>query len=112
MCREAGEASTGSSARPAKTSAECKPLKGSGSRWHSAEEGGPMLRRYLKIGPILALAVSAQQFPSSSLRVTDGQVTAIYGPPRAVPVVTQAPYSADQWQEYAAPGDATPSRGG
>lgn len=71
-----------------------------------------MLRRFLILELGLALVVSAQQFPSNSVEVQDGQVTAIYGPARYALVVTGAPYSADQLQEYAPPGDASLSRSG
>ena len=41
-------------------------------------------------GPALA-----QEFAFSNTRVSNGVVTAIFGPPRPAPVVTDAPYSAE-----------------
>ena len=58
-----------------------------------------MSRRFLILALPFALA-EAQQFPSSSLHVGNGEVRAIYGPPRATTVVTGAPYSAERLQEY------------
>jgi hypothetical protein len=71
-----------------------------------------MFRRLLIVQLALVLCASAQRFASSSLRVDPGQVTAIYGPPLPASVVTGAPYSADQLQEYTptSPGDLVPAR--
>ncbi len=49
---------------------------------------------------ILAGAAFAQEFPSSNAHSGQGGATATYGPPRPGPVVTDAPYSAEQIQEY------------
>lgn len=71
-----------------------------------------MFRPFLVLELTLGVAASAQQFPSSSLHVQDGQVTAIYGPARDGPVVTGAPYSADQLQDYTPAGATSPSASG
>jgi hypothetical protein len=71
-----------------------------------------MFRRFVTLALIFVPASSAQQFPASSMQVRDGQVTAIYGPPRAEPVISAAPYSADELQEYTPPGETVPSRSG
>ena len=57
---------------------------------------------------ILVTAAAAQQFATSSWNVKDSEVTFVVGAPRPAPVVTGAPYSADEVQEYISP-DGTSS---
>jgi hypothetical protein len=63
------------------------------------------------VGLCLALVAlaSAQQFASSSWNVKAGEVTAVFGPPRPAPILTGAPYSADEVQDYTPPdGNSSP----
>ena len=69
-----------------------------------------MVQRFSILILTLATATSAQQFRSSSLMVRNGEVTAVYGPARSAPVVTGAPYAADELQEYTEPGATSPIR--
>jgi hypothetical protein len=63
----------------------------------------------LGLSLVLVAGASAQQFSSSSWNVKDGEVSAVFGPPRAAPVITGAPYSADQMQDYHPPdGNSSP----
>jgi hypothetical protein len=65
--------------------------------------------KHLALAVLLSGASLAQEFPSNSLHAGPTEVTATYGPPRPGPVVTGAPYSAEQIQEYSRPG-AAPTR--
>ena len=65
--------------------------------------------KYAVLAVFLSGASLAQEFPANSLHVGTNEVTAIYGPPRPGPVVTGAPYSAEQIQEYNRQ-DVTPTR--
>ena len=65
--------------------------------------------KHLALAVFLSGASLAQEFPSNSLHVGTNEVTATYGPPRPGPVVTGAPYSAEQVQEYKRP-DGTVTR--
>jgi hypothetical protein len=58
---------------------------------------------------ILAAAASAQQFDWSSPGVWEHQVTGVFGPPRIDRIVTGAPYSADELNEFTE-SDGTPPR--
>src|SRR3954454_1114923 len=49
---------------------------------------------------ILSGAALAQEFPSTNMRSGADEVSAIFGPPRPEPVITGAPFSAEQIQEY------------
>jgi hypothetical protein len=63
-----------------------------------------------RLAVLLLSGVSlAQEFPANSLQVGTNEVTASYGPPRPGPLVTGAPYSAEQVQEYKRP-DGTTTR--
>jgi hypothetical protein len=57
---------------------------------------------------ILVNSATAQQFSSSSWNVKDSEVTFVVGAPRPATVITGAPYSADEIQEYISP-DGTSS---
>jgi hypothetical protein len=46
------------------------------------------------------MTATAQQFPTSGWSVKEDHATVVIGAPRAAPVVTGAPYSADQMQDY------------
>src|SRR5215467_5774107 len=59
------------------------------------------------ISLILVTAAAAQQFTSSSWNVKENEVTFVVGAPRPAPIVTGAPYSADEVQEYRSP-DGSP----
>lgn len=59
---------------------------------------------------ILVTAASAQRFSSSSWNVKDHEVTAIFGPPKTAPILTGAPYSADEVQEYRPPDGRSDAR--
>ena len=52
---------------------------------------------------ILVSAAMSQQFPSSSWNVKESEATFVVGAPRAAPIVTASPYSADEVQEYISP---------
>jgi hypothetical protein len=54
------------------------------------------MTQFLLFATILSGAAIAQEFPASGMRVSDGGVTATFGPPRPGPLVTGAPYSAEQ----------------
>lgn len=56
--------------------------------------------KLVALAVFLSGAAFAQEFPSSNLSVGATDVSAIYGPPRPGPLVTGAPYSAEQVQEY------------
>ena len=56
--------------------------------------------RLFFVSAIFIGAAPAQEFSSLSWSVGQNEVTIVFGPPRAVPSVTGAPYSADQVQEY------------
>jgi hypothetical protein len=63
------------------------------------------------VGICLALVAiaPAQQFASSSWNVKAGEVTAVFGPPRPAPILTGAPYSADEVQDCTPPdGNSSP----
>jgi hypothetical protein len=59
------------------------------------------------ISLILVSGATGQQFASSSWNVKENEVTFVVGAPRPAPIVTGAPYSADEVQEYRSP-DGTP----
>jgi hypothetical protein len=65
--------------------------------------------KHVALALLLSGASLAQEFPSSSMHAGPTEVTATYGPPRPGPVVTGAPYSAEQIQEYNGP-DRSPTR--
>jgi hypothetical protein len=68
--------------------------------------------RTISVSLVLVAAASAQQFASSSMIVKDGEVAAVYGPPRPAPTVTGVPYSADEIGEYTPPdGNSSPTNG-
>lgn len=52
---------------------------------------------------ILVATALPQDFASNSMNVSDGVVKAVWGPPRGVPRVTGAPYSAERLGEYTPP---------
>ena len=52
------------------------------------------------VSAIFIGAAPAQEFSSLSWSVRENEATIAFGPPRAMPSVTGAPYSADQVQEY------------
>jgi len=63
--------------------------------------------------PILlffAVAASGQRFNVSSIRVNAPEVSGVWGPPSAFAIVTGAPYSADELQDYTPSDATTPSR--
>jgi hypothetical protein len=59
---------------------------------------------------ILVTAAAGQQFTSSSWNVKENEVTFVAGAPRPGPIVTGAPYSADEVQEYISPDGTTGAR--
>ena len=59
---------------------------------------------------IFATAASAQSFSSSSWNVKDHVVTATFGPPKSAPILTGAPYTADEVQEYNPPSNTSSPR--
>ena len=54
------------------------------------------MTRVLLFATIFTVAAVAQEFPTSAMRVSGAGVTATFGPPRAGPLVTGAPYWAEQ----------------
>jgi hypothetical protein len=68
-----------------------------------------MFRTLPLLAAIAALA-SAQQFRGNSTRVEGDRMISIFGPPQAAPVVTGAPYSGEQLQEYTEPGNTRVER--
>ena len=52
------------------------------------------------------------KLPHRPCEVWPDRVTFVYSPPRPAPVVTGAPYSAEQLQEYTPPGPATAGESG
>jgi hypothetical protein len=68
--------------------------------------------RFQAILLVLAGAASGQQFSASAIRVQKHEVSGIWGPPRAVAIVTGAPYSADDLQEYNPPDGSSAPRSG
>jgi hypothetical protein len=56
--------------------------------------------RMVVLSLILVATASAQHFDQTDCQVNETEATAVFGPPHAAPILTSAPYSADEVQEH------------